>query len=274
MYLLFDIGGTHMRLALGDGVSRTLDAITILDTPQDVHEGLALLASTAREIMVGKACRAAAGGIAGPFDTAHTRLLRAPHLPNWVGVNLKKEFEKAFGISVSLENDAALAGLGEAHFGAGKGREIIAYINIGTGVGGARIVGGRIDKNAFGFEPGRQLISMSAPYALEEYISGRGLEARFGKKPFEIKDTGVWDEIANYLARGIANTIVHWSPNVVLLGGALANAMPLDMLREQVKELLTIFPDLPPIEKAALGDSGGLWGALCYAIEKAGLRAQ
>lgn len=265
---MFDIGGTHMRLALGDGVSRSLNAVSILDTPQDVREGLALLSSTARKMLAGKTCQAAAGGVAGPFDTARTQLLRAPHLPGWVRVELKKEIENALGIPVFLENDAALAALGEAHFGSGKGHQIVAYINIGTGVGGTRVVDGRIDKSALGFEPGHQLISMSAPYALEEYISGRALEERFGKKPFEIKDTGTWNEVAQYLAHGIANTIVHWSPNIVLLGGALTNTIPLDIVQKQVKELLTIFPDLPPIEKAALGDSSGLWGALCYAIEK------
>jgi glucokinase len=49
-------------------------------------------------------------------------------------------------------------GLGEAVFGAGKGREIVVYMTISTGVGGARIVGGKIDASAMGFEPGHQII--------------------------------------------------------------------------------------------------------------------
>ena len=57
-----------------------------------------------------------------------------------------------------LANDSDLDGLGEATVGAGKGFNIVAYITVSTGIGGVRIVGGKIDVSTYGFEPGHQII--------------------------------------------------------------------------------------------------------------------
>src|SRR6185436_9338463 len=58
----------------------------------------------------------------------------------------QSELNKLFNCPVYLENDAALCGLGEASVGAGQGSKIMVYLTISTGVGGARIVGGKIDR--------------------------------------------------------------------------------------------------------------------------------
>jgi predicted NBD/HSP70 family sugar kinase len=172
-----------------------------------------------------------------------------------------------FGAAVYIENDAAVVGLGEANWGAGRGFEIVAYVTVSTGVGGAKIVNGKIDEHAIGFEPGKQIIDVNTGKTLEQMISGKSLAERTGKLPKEITDEGVWDTEAWILAVGLNNMIVEWSPNCVVLGGSMITgepAIPIIKTEKYLKEILKIFPEIPTLRKAELGDFGGLYGALAY----------
>jgi predicted NBD/HSP70 family sugar kinase len=113
-------------------------------------------------------------------------------IPNWPSgyEKFKSDLAEKFGSAeIAVENDAAIVGLGEANWGAGRGFEIVAYITVSTGVGGAKIVNGKIDEHAVGFEPGKQIISTaSSPDAstgtsktLEDMISGRALREKNGQ---------------------------------------------------------------------------------------------
>ena len=251
-----------MRLAVSkDG--KNVEEPKIVSTPQDFKEGMKLFEQLARELLGDAKPKAVAGGVAGPLDKEKTMLVNSPHIPGWVKKPLKEELEKRFAVSVSLENDAVLAGMGEAVEGAGKERSIVVYMTVSTGVGGVRIVDKKAERSAMGFEPGHQVIDQGM--TLEQLVSGTGVKARYNKDPREIQDEKIWDELARLLAIGLNNTIVHWSPDIVVLGGAmiLGNpAIPLDKVRKHLKDILTIFPELPPLRKAALGDAAGLYGAL------------
>ena len=162
MYFLFDIGGTKTRLAVSsDG--RTFRAPQIFSTPRRFEDGLRRIRLFINGLGEKTRFRSGAGGIAGPIDRARGILVNAPHLRGWVRKPLKAGLERMLRVPVSLENDAALAGLGEATAGAGRGRGIVAYVTVGTGVNGARIVDGRIDRSAAGFEIGHQFIVSGGP---------------------------------------------------------------------------------------------------------------
>ena len=142
---------------------------------------------------------------------------------------------------IIIENDASMAGVGEAQFGAGRGFEIVAYITVSTGVGGAKIVNGKIDEHAVGFEPGKQIMDVNSGKTLEDMISGKALQEKFGKHPKEIKDQGVWDNHAWLLAIGLNNIIMEWSPNCVVLGGSMITGdpcIPLDKTENYLKDIL------------------------------------
>ena len=75
----------------------------------------------------------------------------------------------------------------------------------------------------------------------------------------------MFEELAKWLAYGLNNTIVHWSPDVVVLGGSMITGNPaisLKSIQRHVSKILTIFPTPPIIVKATLQDVGGLHGAL------------
>ena len=257
--MLFDIGGTNTRVAVSKNL-HALDRVAVFKTQQNFSKGLGDLAKAASKLSGGKKIKWVVGGVAGVLDDKKTKLVGARNLPEWVKKPLKKEVGRLFKVPVYLENDAVLAGLGEAHYGAGKDAEILAYLTISTGVGGARIVDGKIDRKTFGFEPGKQIIHQGK--TLEWFISGRDVERRFGKKAENIIDRATKEELARYLAQGLNNIIVLWSPNAIVIGGSVVNIIPLDSVRRHLKKILKPFPKLPLLARARLGDTGGLWGAL------------
>lgn len=244
------------------------------ETPvDDFDTGVRLFVEMARGIADGEKIEVVVGGIAGSFDAEKTALWKSPNIPGWEGKPLKKRLEEEFGVGVFLENDAALAALGEAVQGAGRGYPIVGYITVGTGVGGARIVDGKIDRTALGFEPGHQLVSCgggSGTHAsreadLESFISGAAFKRRYGKEPYEVTDTEAWEEAAHTLAVGLHNAAVFWSPDAVVLGGSMITGNPaieLERVREHLGKTLTIFKAPLVVLKAQLGDTGGLQGAL------------
>ncbi len=268
MYLVFDIGGTNMRIAVSsDGKSITRSKI--VPTPKEFEDGIQTIRQIADELRGTEKIDAVAGGIAGPLDPNKLKLIKSPHVSNWVDKPLKAELEKLFNCPIYLENDTALVGLGEATSGAGVGKSIAAYITVSTGVGGVRIVDGKIDRNSLGFEPGHQVILPNgAPCNcggighLETLVGGFYLERTYRQKPAEIKDPKVWNEVARYLGLGLCNTIVHWSPDIVILGGAVMKSVDSQKVNIFLKEYLTIFPQPPEIVLAKFDADGGLYGAL------------
>jgi predicted NBD/HSP70 family sugar kinase len=274
MYLLFDIGGTKFRYALSRDGKTIKEPIAIIPTPKSFEDAVQVFSKIQKELK-GEPLKTVVAGIAGPLDEQRSILVASSHIVSWVRRPLKKELERIFKVPAYLENDSALVGLGEAVSGAGQNYPIVAYLTVSTGVGGARIVEGEIDRNAMGFEPGHQIVDFSSDVScgpgckgkghLESFVSGSALERRVGKKAREVSDLKIWDEAARILAVGLNNTVVHWSPDIMILGGSmiLGNpAIPLDKVRGYLKEVLTIFPEPPPIVKATLGDAAGLYGAL------------
>lgn len=267
-----------MRVAGSEDFSGFSDPI-IEKTPKEYEKGVALFKDIIARISQDKSVEGIAGGIAGPFSEQRAALVGSPNLSGWIGKPLKADIENEFGVPTYIENDSAVVALGEAHFGAGKGYGIVSYITVSTGVGGARIVNGRIDEKSIGFEPGHQIIDADKSMCgecegvyLGNYISGKGLWNRFGASPVDIKDDDLWnDELPKYLAYGLNNTIVHWSPDVVVLGGSMMTGNPsisIEKTKEYLENILKIFPAMPDIKKADLEDLGGLYGAMAYLKQK------
>ncbi len=256
MYLVLDIGGTNTRIATSAN-GKTLTDVKTIPTDQEFEQAIVSISQIAEELTKGEKIQAAACGVAGALDKDKNLLIKSPHIAGWVQKPIKQDLEKAFAASVYLENDAHLGGLGEATFGAGKDHNIVAFITIGTGVGGVRIVNQKIDANSSGFEPGHQIIipegnacDCGGKGHLETYIAGSYL-----------KENTNWDEVARYLAIGLNNIIVHWSPDIVILGGAIAQKISLDKVRLYLNESLKIFTP-PQVVKSLLGNEAGLHGGL------------
>lgn len=278
MYILFDIGGTKTRVATSTDL-HTVQEIKKFETPLTYYEGIHAVIDAINEVRKGAPITAIAGGIRGPLNHEKTGIVSEIKLHDWVGRSIVGDLKNEFQVPVYLENDTAIVGLGEVVFGAGKGFNIVAYHTVSTGVGGARFVNGHIDAVSVGFEPGHQILDIDRTVlghnvspTLENMVSGSSLEKRRGVKPFEIaQDDHVWDELAQYLAYGLKNTIMYWSPDAIVLGGSMIVGdprIPLSPIVSYTKSLLGDLVPCPVIVDATLKDDGGLYGAMALIQQK------
>lgn len=270
-YVLFDIGGTKTRVAVSDDL-KTFSEPVSYKTPVKPEEGVKKFMETVSGLSRGK-IEGIAGGIRGRLTELKNGIQNDAVLTKWAGFSLTEALEKEYDCEVFLENDAAIAGVGEAVFGAGEGLEIVAYHTISTGVGGAKIEDGDIDDASIGFEPGHQILDIDRTIlgeeitpTLENLVSGTAVAQRFGVKAYEIPQSDiVWNELAEYLGQGLRNTILYWSPDAIVLGGSMIIGDPrieIDDIRKYTVEALDGFVDTPLITTAKLGDSAGLYGAM------------
>lgn len=272
MYVLFDIGGTKTRVAISEDL-QTIQAVEKFNTPLTYAEGIQAIIDAIKKLVPAGEIKGAAGGIRGPLNHEKTGIVSEKVLTDWVGRKITNDISSAISAPVFLENDTAIVGLGEVHYGAGKGYNIVAYHTVSTGVGGARYVSGNLDIASVGFEPGHQILDIDRTIlgvhvspTLENMVSGTSLEKRRGVKPYEIaQDDAVWDELAKYLAYGLKNTIMYWSPDVIVLGGSMIIGDPrifLEPIKKYTTEVLDGLVPCPEIVDATLKDEGGLYGAM------------
>jgi len=273
-YALFDIGGTKTRVAITEDFV-SLSSVKTFPTEKTFKKGILTITQSLKELNKKTPLKGIAGGVRGMVSEDKTGIENDGILQGWAKQSIVGEIKKHFKIPIFLENDTALAGLGEAHFGAGKGVDIMVYHTISTGVGGVKIEHGVIDEASTGFEPGHQVLDIDRTIlgdeispTLENLVSGAGLESRLGMKPYEIpQEDLIWDELAEYLAQGLRNTILYWSPEVIVLGGSMIIGdpkIPLDAIRKYTVEVLDGFVACPFITIATLKDEAGLYGAMAY----------
>src|SRR3989344_8605027 len=260
MFLSIDIGGSFTRIAIsrdGKSIGKKIKYVT----PKKYDDGIDLLVDQVEELTGGRIPKAIAVAAASPIDYEKGILIRPPNLPNWKGHSLQKELEIRLHTKVYLDNDGILGALGESS--SRKKSKVLAYITISTGVGGGRIVNGKIDYHALPVEPGHQILDPNGRFwpgcgqkgCFESLCSGRAFEMTYGVKPEFCEDYRIWDEHAENCAQGLVNVIALWTPDVLVIGGSLIKAGPkfTKPLIENTKKLLQIYP-APKIEISKMGD--------------------
>lgn len=242
--IVFDCGGTKLRLAASvDG--QTIARKKVIPTPKRFSDGLKALVAGITELSEDQSLQGVVGGIAGVLQPDKHGIQFAPNLADWEGKPLVKELADTFNVPVFLQNDAALGALGEAVFGAGKDKKIVAYVAVGTGVGGARVVDGQLEASRFGFEPGHHVIDAGKTF--EQLVVGD-------------------QEKEKWLAHGLVNTALFWSPDIIVLGGSVVHWKEIQLLDviSHFKAAWKMSFTPPPLVAAGLEDESGLYGALAY----------
>lgn len=124
----------------------------------------------------------------GPLDHETGMVLDPPNLTGWVNVPLQKLLEDRLSLPAPIEHDAKAAALGEYYFGAGRGSKDMIFVVIGTGVGMAIIIDGKLHRgvNNSAGEVGHITVDMNGPACscgsngcLEVYTAGPDLADRF-----------------------------------------------------------------------------------------------
>lgn len=270
-YVLFDIGGTKTRVAISEDLE-TFGDVETFKTPNDFQKGMEQFQAAVRKL-TDKKITAVAGGIRGRLLEDRTGIENDTVLTKWAGKSIAKKLQEFSDAPLYLENDSTAAAIGEALYGGGRESRIVAYHTISTGVGGSKVVDGKVQETSSGFEPGHQILDIDRTIlgeditpTLENLVSGTAVAERFGVKAYEIPQSDiVWDELAEYLAQGLRNTILYWSPDAIVLGGSMIvgdPAISVDAIRKYTVAAIDDFVDTPLIVKAELGDHAGLYGGM------------
>lgn len=220
--------------------------------------------------------RALGVGSFGPLelDPASPRWGRITSTPKllWRDTDVAGTLGRALGVPVGFDTDVNAAALAEARLGAGRGRDPVVYLTVGTGIGGGAYVNGRLLHGAQHPEMGHMLLarhekdafSGTCPFhgsCWEGLASGTAILARWARGGEDLQpDHPAWELEAWYLAQGIVSLLMAFSPKVVILGGGVMKTPGLlDRVRRQARELCAGY-----LER--YGDSAG-WEDLIRAPE-------
>jgi len=269
MFASIDIGKTNTRVASSKDLKNIMKVET-LSTSQSLEEEKKLVKDTLYKVTDGEQVKGLAIGISGISDRISKTFFKCDVFSELNGLPFQAFLQNCIDekTQVVIENDALLAAFGEAVRGSGKEFDVVAYLTLSTGIGGARIAFKEIDYSYYFAEPGHQIIVQDGREdkycgqkgCLQSYISGPSFEDIYKMKPEDCNDDSVWASYSKHLSSGLVNIISMWSPEIIVLGGGLSNKF--DFMYPDILENLrkqSLFP-IPEIRKAALGDQSGLQG--------------
>jgi glucokinase len=146
MFLGIEIGATKLQFGVGTGDGTPLVALQRIDV--DLGEGAAGIRrqiELAAPGLIRRHSVVAIGiGFGGPVDPATGRTITSHQVAGWDDFPLVEWCRQTFGLPAAIANDSDAAGLAEALFGAGRGGRVVFYSNVGSGIGGALVIDGRI----------------------------------------------------------------------------------------------------------------------------------
>ena len=179
-----DVGGTKVLGGVVDELGAVLKTAR-RDTPREGGSALTqAIADVAKELMADFTIDSVGVSAAGFVSSDRKTMLATPNIAGWNGVDLDYELTSLIGLPVVIENDANAAAWGEARFGAGRGKEHMLMLTVGTGIGGGIVVNGDLYRGAFGIAaeighirvvPEGHLCGCGARGCFEQYGSGNAL---------------------------------------------------------------------------------------------------
>jgi len=258
-----DIGGTKVAAGVVEPGGRVVELVRARtpsrSTRADVVEDI--ITGVVSELAARHAVEAVGIGAAGFVDAARSSILFSPHL-SWRNEPLRDKLQRRLGLPVVVENDANAAAWGEYRFGSARGEDHVVVVNLGTGIGGAIVVDGVIQRGKHGVagEFGHmQVVPQGRPCECgnrgcwEQYVSGNALvraaRARAETAPpvlLEVVNGDIsavtgpmltqaalagdaWTaelfvELGGWLGMGLANLAAALDPGLFVIGGGVSEA--------------------------------------------------
>ena len=238
----------------------------------------------------------------GVIDPEHGIVLFTPNLP-WKDYDIAGAMRKQFGVPFYVGNDVNLGVLGEYHFGAGRGYKNIVGFFVGTGMGGGLVLNGELYTGHLfkAAEYGHMILDPEGPLCncgqrgcLEAFASKQGMSAYIrqqvargreslmadavtegvfrSKKLVKALEAGdavaeeAVDRACHWLAVAVGNMINIFSPDLVILGGGVIEALGDLFLKKVLSEVdrycMPQIRSTVELKCAALGDDSILYGDL------------
>lgn len=288
MRIGIDLGGTNLRAGLVDDDGHVV-ARRQISTPAQA-EPLEAIAAMAELVASLGAASEIGLGAPGLIDANNGVVRTSPNLPRWIDVPLASQLEALTGIPVKLANDVNAIAWGEWLFGAGRGCRDLLCITLGTGLGGALIIDGKLhlgrnqaagEIGHFTLRPNGYPCPCGNYGCLEQYVAKNAIirEARqarpdlLGQTPETVAHAAaageewaraVYEEVGVNLGLVLAGMVLTLNIEKIIVGGQIANAgdVLFGPLRAHTAE--RVHPALREsyvIEKILLGADAGIIGA-------------
>ena len=277
---VIDIGGTSIKF--GAWVNNELITLGSEPTPDNIASFYKILKHRVDEI---KAAYADISGVAisspGAVNKEARQIDGASAIRYIHGFPIFEQLETLFDLPVSIENDANCAALAEVANGTGKDNKNVLFLVLGTGIGGAIIIDGKIfhGSHLYGGEFGFMLVNdhetlseACSPVNLaRKYneITGEGLT---GKEVFDLADQGnqiayeLREKMLKSLAVSIYNLQYSYDPEKFILGGGVSNnPRLLPLLKKKIHEVVASVPIAeiePEVELCQFKSNANLYGAV------------
>lgn len=286
-----DLGGTGIKAGRFQPDGTLVKEQKILtpqpSTPAAVAEAIATLGN---ELNDDKQCSAIGIGVPGPVDNTCRIVRVAINLSGWLDVPFAELVEKRTGLSVTLNNDANCAGLGEAWLGAGRNHQNLILITLGTGVGGAIILNGQLFMGHYGAAGELGLINLDplnpdAPPcnsgnrgSFEQHCSINGVKRLSGKDPGELgrlaqegnaEAIAHWEKYGALLGVGLTSLLYIFTPEMIIIGGGISGSSEFFLPATQAEIEKRVLPSSRidfQLVKAELGNQAGMVGAAKLAL--------
>jgi glucokinase len=290
-----DIGGTKIAVGMVDDGGRVLaKSESPTQGERGYADGLARITRMLRET----ATRAGGSELLGigigstgwvfPFTGEFGDV---DFLPTWKGCNPVADLSREFGVRAALENDGDASALGEAAWGASRGKRRLIYVTVGTGIGGGIVLDGQLYRGVDRSHPeiGHHVIDASGPACTcgfrgcwEALATGPAMAAWYkskagtaadanglgAKEIFERARKGeavareAVERETYYLGLGLANLIGLFVPEVIVLGGSVMKSVRLEDLRKVIGQGCRFVPwEKTELALASLGEDANLIGA-------------
>lgn len=278
-----DLGGTAIKLGRFGEDGTCLESLSVATpqpaTPADVLDvmvkAIARLDQHHQAIAIGV-------GTPGPADAAGRIARVAINLAGWHDIPLADWLEAKTGLPTILANDANCAGLGEAWLGAGRWFRNLILLTLGTGVGGAIILDGKLFTGHQGAAGELGLITLNPDGpacnsgnqgSLEQYVSVQAIRRSTGLEPAQLGELAkagdlqaleFWKSYGRHLGIGLASLIYVLTPEAVVIGGGVSASAEFFLPTVEAEIELRVLKssrDRLQLLLAELGNQAGMVGA-------------
>jgi glucokinase len=263
LFIGVDVGGTKV-LAAAVSTTGRVRQVARRTTPGRLVDAEVVedaLTEAVMEVAAGRRIDGVGLAAAGFVDGPGERVMFAPHLP-WRGEEVRARLMERWGTTVVLDNDANCTARAEAIHGAARGARGAIVVTLGTGIGGAVVLDGRVHRGSNGMAgefghmqvvPDGLACECGGRGCWEQYSSGNALvrhaRARIGQQPTLLHQlcwgdperlTGpmvtaaaeegdlvarqAFASVGEWLGVGVANLVAAFDPEVVVVGGGVSAA--------------------------------------------------
>lgn len=233
-------------------------------------------------------------GTPGLVENCNTVVGEATNITGWKNISLGSEISNKLNLPTFIGNDAEMMGLGEFNASKEESDDTIIYITLGTGIGGAIFINGKLFQGHFGAGGELGVIPMIINNEVKNWedIASTAAMVRLYKKESKLNESefsingkiiikkffegeklaiDVVETTTNYIAMGIAGYINIFNPKKIVIGGGVSQAGDffINKIKQHIpKYVLSECYAKVEVEVAKLGNKAGFIGAGVFALKK------